>query len=119
MDTLLVYKYISTIINCIREYIHTWNSKIWKIKANITSNAFRTIDTVVAFSNLHEITSPIWAIKLNTPINIRKIRSMGDSGRHKGENIKTATKHSMKPIEPNIVLITDQWIPGIILKVIS
>ena len=33
---------------------------------------------------------------------------MGDSGRHKGENIKTATKHSMKPIEPNIVLITDQ-----------
>ena len=44
---------------------------------------------------------------------------MGDSGRHKGENIKTATKHSMKPIEPNIVLITDQWTPGIILKVIT
>ena len=96
--------------------LQTWKNNIWKIKAKITSKAFLKIATVEALSNLLEITSPIWEIKLKNPIKIKSNCSNGDSGRHIGEKMRTKIKHSIKPRPPNIVLITDQWISGINIR---
>ena len=78
------------------------------MKAKITSKAFRNKATVPAFSKWADSVSPICAKKLKTPTINRLNLSIFDSGRHNGENINTAIKHSKNPILPKTVSVTDQ-----------